>query len=89
MNSFVDSASTTSIKSGDTEEQHSMATSNTAIEFGTHTTFRNDCGLSIQIDHNSELVQNILRKFHLQRSDYMFLENILRVLERERQQRIG
>lgn len=41
------------------------------------------------IDHNSELVENILRKFHLQRSDYMFLENILRVLEREQKQVIG
>ncbi len=41
------------------------------------------------IDHSSELVQNVIRKFQLQRSDYMFLKNILRVLETEQMQMIS
>lgn len=40
------------------------------------------------IDPSSELVQNVLRKFQLQKSDYMFLRNILRVLEAEHMQMI-
>lgn len=40
------------------------------------------------IDPSSELVQNVLRKFQLQKSDYMFLKNILRVLETEHMQMI-
>ena len=43
---------------------------------------------SLHINQTSELVQKVLRKFQLQPSDYLFLENILRVLEREQNQRI-
>jgi hypothetical protein len=41
------------------------------------------------MDNSSELVQNVIRKFQLQRSDYMFLKNILRVLETEQMQMIS
>jgi hypothetical protein len=41
------------------------------------------------IDNGSELVQNIMRKFQLKKSDYMFLKNILRVLETEHMQIIN
>lgn len=40
------------------------------------------------IDPSSELVQNVLRKFQLQKSDYIFLKNLLRVLETEHMQMI-
>ncbi|CAF4925671.1 unnamed protein product, partial [Rotaria socialis] len=93
VHSFTSTLSTASIASSDTDEQRSMATTNTATQLPTHimtnSMLSNEFIHSLQIDHNSELVQNILRKFHLQKSDYMFLENILRVLERERKQMIG
>ncbi|CAF1466136.1 unnamed protein product [Rotaria sp. Silwood1] len=93
VNSFGDSASTTSLKSGDTDEQRSMTTNNTVTELPIHalisSMLSNESSHTTQIDHNSELIQDILRKFQLQRSDYMFLENILRVLEREQKQMIG
>jgi len=40
------------------------------------------------MDNSSELVQNVIRKFQLQISDYMFLKNILSVLETEQMQMI-
>ena len=40
-------------------------------------------------EHSSELVQNILRKFQLQRADYMFLKNILGILENEQREMNG
>ncbi|CAF2126974.1 unnamed protein product [Rotaria magnacalcarata] len=93
VHSFTSTLSTASIASSDTDEQRSMATTNTATELPTqamtNSMLPNELMHPLQIDHNSELVQNILRKFHLQKSDYMFLENILRVLERERKQMIG
>ncbi|CAF4065204.1 unnamed protein product, partial [Rotaria sordida] len=93
VSSFGDSSSIASHTSGDTDDQRSMGTNNTVTELPTQTLINsmlsNDSSHTIQIDHNSELVQNILRKFQLQRSDYMFLENILRVLEREQKQMIG
>ncbi|CAF3047616.1 unnamed protein product [Rotaria sp. Silwood2] len=93
VHSFGDSASTTSMTSGDTDEQRSMGTNNTVTELPTQTLISsmlsNESSQTTQIDHSSELVQDILRRFQLQRSDYMFLENILRVLEREQKQMIG
>lgn len=41
------------------------------------------------LDHSSELVQSVLRKFHLQKSDYLFLKNILRILEIEHMQMLN
>ena len=38
---------------------------------------------------NTELVQNILKKFQLQRSDYLFFKNILRILANEQQEMNG
>lgn len=48
-----------------------------------------DSAYTSAVDNSSELVQNVLRRFQLQRSDYMFLKNILRVLETEQMQMIG
>ncbi len=38
------------------------------------------------IDNSSDIIQNVMRKFQLQKSDYLFLKNILRVLETEHMQ---
>lgn len=84
LNSLTDSASTTSLASGDTDDKISMATNNTVTD-STNTLFANNS----QNDLNSEYVQTILRKFQLEKSDYSFLKNILRVLQSEQEQMIN
>lgn len=61
-----------------------MATNNTVTD-STNTLFANNS----QNDLNSEYVQTILRKFQLEKSDYSFLKNILRVLQSEQEQMIN
>ncbi|UJR31107.1 hypothetical protein I4U23_018615 [Adineta vaga] len=91
--SFGDSASTASVASGDTDDKHSRATNHTVTDLSPQTlttpSITNESPYTSSVDNSSELVQNILRRFHLQRSDYMFLKNILRVLETEQMQMIG
>jgi hypothetical protein len=90
MSSFGDSASTTSLASGDTDDKHSMATNHTVTDLTTESIINPisamESSYTSVIDNNSDIVQNILRKFQLQKSDYLFLKNILRVLETEHMQ---
>ncbi len=88
ISSFGDSASTTSLASGDTYDKRSMATNNTVTDL-TGQTLTMESSYTSTMDNNSELIQNVLRKFQLQKSDYMFLKNILRVLETEHMQMIN
>ncbi len=92
VNSFGDSASTTSLASGDTGSKRSMATNNTVTDLTTQTLMNPiltmESSYTSAIDNSSELVQNVMRKFQLQKSDYMFLKNILHVLETEHMQMI-
>ncbi len=93
MSSFGDSASTTSLASGDTDDKRSMATNNTVTDLTTET-FINpiltiESSYTTAIDRPSELVQNVLRKFQLENSDYIFLKNLLCVLETEHMQMIN
>ncbi len=93
MSSFGESASTTSFASGDTDDKHSRGTNTTVTELPIQTlmnpTLTTESTYTSAIDNSSELVQNVIRKFQLQRSDYMFLKNILRVLETEQVQMIN
>lgn len=71
-----------------------MATNNTVTDLTTQTLMNPvltiESSYTTAIDNNnSELVQNVMRKFQLQKSDYMFLKNILRVLETEHMQMIS
>ena len=70
-----------------------MTTNNTVTEFSSETLINPiltiESSYTTAIDNSSELVQNVIRKFQLQRSDYMFLKNILRVLETEQMQMIS
>jgi hypothetical protein len=88
MSSFGDSASTTSLASGDTDDKHSMATNNTMTDLiiQTNPISTMDSSYTSAIDNNSDIIQNVIRKFQLQKSDYLFLKNILRVLETEHMQ---
>lgn len=69
-----------------------MATNNTVTDLPGHIlinpTLTMESSYTSAIDPSSELVQNVLRKFQLQKSDYTFLRNILRVLEAEHMQMI-
>jgi hypothetical protein len=70
-----------------------MTTNHTVTEFSSDT-FMNpiltiEPSYTTAIDNSSDLVQNVIRKFQLQRSDYMFLKNILHVLESEQMQMIS
>jgi len=85
MNSLADSTSTTSLASGDTDDKGGMATNNTVMD-STNNLFTNN---SQHDDLNSEFIQSILRKLQLEKSDYSFLKNILRVLESEQEQMIS
>ncbi len=93
MSSFGDSASTTSLASGDTDDKQSRGTNATVTDLPIQTlmspTLTTESTYTSAIDNSSELVQNVIRKFQLQRSDYMFLKNILRVLETEQVQMIN
>ncbi|CAF1037199.1 unnamed protein product [Adineta ricciae] len=90
VSSFGDSASTTSMASGDTDDKNSRATGHTITDLSpqplTNPSMTSESLYATAIDNSSELVQNVLRRFQLQRSDYMFLKNILRVLETEQLQ---
>jgi hypothetical protein len=71
-----------------------MATNNTVTDLTTQTLMNPvltiESSYTTAIDNNnSELVQNVMRKFQLQKSDYMFLKNILCVLETEHMQMIS
>ena len=93
MSSFGDSASTTSLASGDTDDKHSRVTNHTITDLSpeplTTSAMTKESLYASAADNSSELVQKVLRKFQLQRSDYMFLKNILCVLETEQMQMIG
>ncbi|CAF1397090.1 unnamed protein product [Adineta steineri] len=93
VSSFGDSASTASIKSGDTDDRHSRTTNHTVTGLPAQSLMNSvltiESTYTTAIDNSSELVQNVIRKFQLQRSDYMFLKNILRVLETEQMQMIN
>ena len=90
VSSFGDSASTTSMASGDTDDKNSRATGHTITDLSpqplTTPSMTSESLYATAIDNSSELVQNVLRRFQLQKSDYMFLKNILRVLETEQLQ---
>lgn len=70
-----------------------MATNNTVTDL-TGETLMNpvltiESSYTTATDNSSELVQNVLKKFQLQKSDYLFLKNILRTLETEHMQMIN
>ena len=71
-----------------------MATTHTVTDLPTQTLINpiltiESSYTSTTVDNSSELIQNIMRKFQLQRSDYSFLKNILYVLETEQMQMIS
>ena len=79
-----------SLASGDTDDKHSMETTNTITGYPSSPILTPiESSYTSAIDYSSELVQNVIRKFQLQRSDYMFLKNILRVLETEQMEMIS
>jgi DNA replication protein DnaD len=93
MTSFGDSSSITSLASGDTNDKRSTTTNDTVTDLTTQTI--TDQILTIEslytstMDNNSsELIQNVIQKFQLQKSDYIFLKNILSVLETEQMQMV-
>jgi len=93
MTSFGDSSSITSLASGDTNDKRSTTTNDTVTDLTTQTI--TDQILTIEslytstMDNNSsELIQNVIQKFQLQKSDYIFLKNILSVLETEQMEMV-
>ena len=90
VSSFGDSASTASVASGDTDDKQSMATNHTVTDLPTQTLMNPMSAVDYPsvstTESSSELVQNVLKRFQLQRSDYTFLKNILRTLEVEQRE---
>lgn len=85
MSSFGDSASTTtSVASGETDGTQSVTTNHTTTDLPSVT------GTSdLPFETNTDLVQNIMKKFQMQRADYLFFKNILRILENEQREMNG
>lgn len=70
-----------------------MATNHTVTDLTTETLMNPiltiDSFDTTTVEKNSDLIQNILKKFQLQKSDYVFLKNILCILETEHMQMIN
>jgi hypothetical protein len=78
------------VTSEDTDDKRSRTTNHTIKDLPMFTTVNANSTMDLAdgslTDVNGELVQQILRKFKLQCSDFMFFKNILRILEIEQRE---